>query len=253
MIALPFVIGHRGARASAPENTLAGLRAAQTQGARWVEVDAQLSADGVPVLLHDDTLDRTTNGHGRPDSLTLAELKRLDAGSWFSSAFAGEPLPTLVETLDACARLGLGLNLELKIAEDAPSGAGLALGRTVLAVARDWWRAGGRLSAPPLISSFDPACLEAAQEITPGWPRGCLFERLEPGWTATATRVGATTVHFDHRIITPQLVSECRAGGWPVLAYTVNDGERAGTLAKWGVAAVFCDCPGALIAHVSDL
>src|SRR4051794_34519268 len=105
---LPKVIGHRGAKAYAPENTLAGIRTAAQQGARWVEVDVKLTRDGVPILMHDDTVDRTTNGKGAAATLDFAELRRLDAGAWFGPAFAGERIPTLEEALALVFDLDLG-------------------------------------------------------------------------------------------------------------------------------------------------
>ena len=110
----PRLIGHRGAAALAPENTLASIRAAADSGVPWIEVDAKLAKDGVPVLMHDDTLDRTTAGQGPVVARTSGELGRLDAGSWFDPRFAGETVPTLSQCLAECRRLGLGLDLEIK-------------------------------------------------------------------------------------------------------------------------------------------
>ena len=107
---MPAVVAHRGASAAAPENTLAAMRRAAEMGARWAECDVRLSADGVPVVIHDGTLDRTTDGRGALAAHTAAELARLDAGSWRDAAFAGEPVPTLAALLEEARRLGLGLN-----------------------------------------------------------------------------------------------------------------------------------------------
>ena len=108
------VIGHRGAAALAPENTLAGLRRAAEHGVRWVEVDVQLTADGVPMLIHDYVLDRTTNGRGRVSRTPLARIEALDGGSWFGPSYAGEPVPTLERAIETMTKLGLGVNFELK-------------------------------------------------------------------------------------------------------------------------------------------
>ena len=111
---LPQVIGHRGAAAAAPENTLASIRKAKELGASWIEFDVKLTRDGQAILFHDDRLERTTDGRGAVAATTLAEIKRLDAGSWFGPAFRGEPVPTFDEALMLCAELGLGINVEIK-------------------------------------------------------------------------------------------------------------------------------------------
>ena len=106
------VIGHRGAAGCAPENTLASFRKAREQGAAWVEFDVMLSRDEVPVLIHDETLERTTNGRGRVNQLTAAELQSLDAGCRFGPEFVGEPIPTLEAAVAVLLELGLGANLQ---------------------------------------------------------------------------------------------------------------------------------------------
>ena len=111
---LPRVIGHRGAAAVAPENTLASLRRAKELGAGWVEFDVKLTRDGAAVLIHDERLERTTDGRGEVARTTLAELRKLDAGAWFDPAFAGERVPTLGDALALCGELGLGINVEVK-------------------------------------------------------------------------------------------------------------------------------------------
>ncbi|MDX2320648.1 MAG: glycerophosphodiester phosphodiesterase family protein, partial [Moritella sp.] len=110
-----MIVGHRGAAALAPENTLASIKRAADEGLNWVEIDTQLTADGIPVLFHDETVARCTNGSGKLASFTLNELKQLDAGSWFESAFRNEKIPTLEEALQICLEKELSINLELKI------------------------------------------------------------------------------------------------------------------------------------------
>ena len=112
--ALPRVIGHRGAAAAAPENTLVSLQKAKELGASWVEFDVKLTRDGVPILMHDERLERTTDGRGEVALTTLNDLQKLDAGGWFGPAFRGEPVPTLEAALALCAELGLGINVEIK-------------------------------------------------------------------------------------------------------------------------------------------
>jgi len=236
LAALPPVIGHRGARALAPENTLAGLRCAAALRVGSVEVDVRLSADGVPVLLHDDTLERTTDGHGALADTPLAALRELDAGSWFGAPFAGERLPTLEEFLLDAQALGIHVNLELKGRPGDP----VRLAETTLAVARSVWRTG----APPLVSSFDWACLETAARCAADWPRGLLLDFVEPDWPGQAAAIGAAAIIVNHACLDgPEAVAELGADGRPVLAYTVNDPARARRLRGWGVAAVITDRP----------
>ena len=233
-LALPPIIGHRGARATAPENTLAGLRRAAALGARWVEVDVRLTADGVPVLLHDATLERTTTGHGPLAATTLAELEHWDAG-------AGEPVPTLAAFLAAALGFGIGVNLELKVDAGEPEGAPEALARATLAMARSLWPAE---TPPPLLSSFEPACLAAAARLAPDWPRGLLLEEIAPGWAETAARVGAAAIIVDHaQLDSAATVARLAAGGRLVAVYTVNAPARARLLLSWGVTAVISDHP----------
>lgn len=235
---LPRLIGHRGAKESAPENTLASLREAARQGARWVEVDVMLTRDRQPVLIHDDRLDRTTSGVGPVPDLTLAELKRLDAGSWFDPRFASETVPTLEEALALILDLGLGLNLEIKPypGQDVPTA------EIAIATLKRLWRA----DRPLLLSSFEVPCLEVARDLAPDIPRGYLLWEPPADWAATADRVGAATLNVHQDRQTPETVAAYRATGRPVLAYTVNDPQRAQTLFGWGVSAVFTDAPGRL-------
>jgi glycerophosphoryl diester phosphodiesterase len=107
-MAAPLLIAHRGGAVEAPENTLAAFRYSLALGIRWFELDVQMSRDGALVVFHDETLDRTTNGDGPIGSLTLEDLRRLDAGSWFGSQYAGERIPTLREVLELCASEGAG-------------------------------------------------------------------------------------------------------------------------------------------------
>jgi glycerophosphoryl diester phosphodiesterase len=238
---LPRVIGHRGACAYAPENTLASIRTAAAQGARWVEFDVRLTGDGELVLMHDEKLQRTTNGRGRVLELTLAELERLDAGAWFGGAFAGERVPSLAATIALLHELGLGANIEIKSGALEARATAEALARTLAA---HWPQ-----DAPaPLISSFEVPALEAMQAVAPRWPRGLLLERLEGDWRGLLERLGAATLNLDHRPLDRAKAAEARAAGRPVLCYTVNDPARARQLFGWGIAAVFTDRPDALLA-----
>jgi len=233
------VIGHRGAAAYAPENTLAGLRKAKALGCRWVEFDVQLTVDGRPVLLHDNRLKRTTSGRGRVSALSLAEIRRLDAGNWFHSSFAGERVPTLEEALVLLGELDLGANVELK----AERGKEAATGAVVAEVLARTWPTD---SAHLLISSFQRGALAAARDRAPHIARGILFRRIPKNWRNVAAGLGCVTIHADQQWLRPAVLFEINRAGYPLLAYTVNDPERAKTLFDFGVKSVFSDVPDRL-------
>jgi glycerophosphoryl diester phosphodiesterase len=237
------VIGHRGAAASAPENTLAGFRAAQTLGCRWVEFDVRLCADGALVLLHDSRIERTTDGSGAAARLPLAQIRQHDAGGWFGPNFAGERVPTLDETLQLLADLGVGANIEIK----ADRGRAHATAEAVVAVLR---RRG--LDAPLLVSSFLPAALGVLRDRLPPVPRGILFQSVPRGWRAIAARLGCATVNVDQQRLRPAGAAAIRAAGYPLLAYTVNDPARARELFGWGVTSVFSDAPDIILGVVGN-
>ena len=237
---LPRVIGHRGAAASAPENTLAGFAHAAALGVRWVELDVQLSADGFPVVFHDATLERTSNGRGRLVETSLAVLRRLDAGAWFAPEFAGQSIPTLAEALTAISGAGLGLCLEIK----ADDSRGARTAEVALAEARRIWP----LTVPsPMVSSFARTALAVAVDAAPDWPRGFLTDVLPEDWVAQARDLGCSCVHTRATGLDPQRVAEIKAAGFGLLAYTVNDAADAVRLWNWGVDGVFSDCPDRIL------
>jgi glycerophosphoryl diester phosphodiesterase len=229
------VIGHRGAAACAPENTLAGLRRAGELGCTWVEVDVRLSSDGAPVLCHDPTLDRTTDGSGRIAALPLAAIRRCDAGIRFGAVFAGEKVPRLDEALELAAAAGLGVNIELK----AERGREYA---TAAAVVRSLPPFAGRMPGL-LLSSFDLAILSALRTLAPQVPRGVLFRAVPRFWRAVAVRLGCAVIGADYRRLRPRRIAEIRAAGYQCAAYTVNSRARARLLFAWGVTSVFSDAP----------
>lgn len=237
---LPHIIGHRGACAHAPENTLASIRKAAALGARWVEFDVRLTRERDLVLMHDEDVKRTTNGKGRVVDLTLADIGALDAGAWFGGAFAGERVPTLVETIALLVELGLGANIEIKTGKAEAHATAEALARILAA---HWPRA----APAPLISSFETEALEAMQAIAPRWPRGLLLLELKGDWRGLLERLGAATLNVDHKPLDAGTVGIARQAGRPVLCYTVNDPARARQLFGWGVTSVFTDRPDALL------
>jgi glycerophosphoryl diester phosphodiesterase len=233
---LPPVIGHRGAAGMAPENTLAALRRAHALGCRWVEFDVRLTRDGELILLHDDRLDRTTNGCGIARALSLSAIRRFDAGVWFDPAFAGERIPTLAQAIAVLSELGLGANVELK----PDRGDAVETGTVAADALTRLWPA--HLPAP-LISSFVPDALEAVRQRAPAIARGLLLRSAAGKRWRCADALGCATVNVDHRHLHPAVVAEMRKAGYSVLAYTVNDEVRARELFEWGVSSVFSDVP----------
>lgn len=232
---LPPVIGHRGAAAYAPENTLASFRAAKALGCSWVEFDVRLTGDGALVVCHDDALARTTGARGRISKLPFDAIRERDAGGWFGLGFIGERIPTLDETLTLCREIGLGANIEIK----AERGRGAA---TAAAVAACLSRLVDGLP-PILISSFLASAMRETATLLPSVPRGMLWQKLPYSWRTVAGKLDCTTIHCGQGGLSRQTAAEVRAAGYTLLAYTVNDAARARELLSWGVASVFSDAP----------
>lgn len=246
MLQIPRLIGHRGAARHAPENTLASIRTAAAQGAKWVEFDVKLSADRVPILMHDDRVDRTTNGRGGVADMSFAELRGLDAGGWFDTKFRGEKIPTLVEALELIAALGLGFNLEIK---PCPGRSEETAGVALTMAANGW----PEDRPPPLISSFDRQAMETARRVMPHWPLGFLMDEPPPDWRQQVERLECATINVNaRRRGTQAAMAAYLATGRPVLAYTVNRPADAKEVFSWGVSAVFTDTPEGLAGVVSS-
>jgi glycerophosphoryl diester phosphodiesterase len=237
---IPPVIAHRGSRMRAPENTLASFMAAREDGAQWIETDVKLTSDGVPILMHDDILDRTTDGQGAVADMSWAEMQNLDAGGWFSPAFKGMRILTLAEGLAFARAANMRLNLELK---PCPGRAQATAMVALIEAAKLWPEA-----APvPLISSFDVEALTIAAQLHPGWPRGLLLDEWRDDWRELASLTQATTINLNVDIVTPERIALLRDAQKSILVYTVNDPAAAKTLLQSGVQAVFSDNPADII------
>jgi glycerophosphoryl diester phosphodiesterase len=211
----PRWVAHRGAGKLAPENTLAAFRLGAAHGYRMFECDAKLSSDGAVFLLHDDTLNRTSNGLGIAGHQTWAALSRLDAGAWHSAAFVGEPLATLESVTRFCLANGYCLNIEIK----PTTGRETDTGRIVAELADRLWAAS---PVPPLLTSFSPEALSGAREAAPDLPRGLLLESLWPHWLKTALKLDCAAVVCDHHLWSQETMGMARGAGLRTLAYTVN-------------------------------
>jgi glycerophosphoryl diester phosphodiesterase len=235
----PLIIGHRGASAAAPQNTLAAFRKAMELGADGVELDVQLSADGVPVVMHDLTVDKTTDGTGRVADKMLAELEALDAGSKFSSQFAGERIPTLSQVFDA---LGGKLLVNVELKDFSPRGSGLEA--PVVEVVRKH-----AMEKRVLFSSFNPFTVRRVKHLAPDIPAGLLYADdlpiyLRRAWLAPFITHEARHPHFS--MVTEPLVRWCRARGLRVNTWTVDDPAEMRRLIALGVGGIISNVPDVL-------
>lgn len=230
----PRWVAHRGAGRLAPENTLAAFRLGATHGWRMFECDVKLSADGVPFLMHDATLERTTNGRGIGGELPWQALAQLDAGSWHSRAYAGEPLPSLENIARYCLANGLFLNIEIK----PTPGTERKTGEVVAAHAARLWQG---QPVPPFLTSFQTEALQGARAAAPDLPRGLLLDTLPSGWLDTALALGCVAVVCNHALWDATTVAQAKAAGLRTLSYTVNDDWAAQRLLALGTDAVITD------------
>ena len=230
----PRWIAHRGAGKLAPENTLAAFRVGASHGYRMFECDVKLSADGVPFLMHDSTLDRTTNGNGTGGDQPWAALARLDAGSWHSRAFAGEPLASFENAARYCLRNGYFLNIEIK----PTPGTERHTGEVVAQHARRLWAG---QAVPPLLTSFKTEALQGARDAAPELPRGLLLDNLPEGWLQTALELGCIAIVCNHALWDERTVAQAKAAGLRTLSYTVNDEWAAERLMALGTDGVITD------------
>jgi glycerophosphoryl diester phosphodiesterase len=233
---IPKIIGHRGAKGFAPENTLTSFRKAKELGARWVEFDVKETQDGALIIMHDDTLERTTNGKGKVASTNFLEIKKLDAGSWFHESFTNEKIPSFEETINLLKELNLGANIEIKPCPNKEE-------KTAILVAKVLKNLWPKELPRPIVSSFSMESLVAAKKVFPELIIGALFETLPIDWKIIAKSVQASTIHIDHENISNEKILEIINENYPVLAYTVNDTKRANELFKTGVTAIFTDFP----------
>ena len=230
----PRIFAHRGGGTLAPENTLAAIRLGQELGYGAHEFDVKLSRDEVAMLLHDDTLERTTNGKGRACELGWAELCKLDAGGWHSEAFRGEP----IARFDAVAKLllsrGTLANVEIKPA----AGFERLTGEAVAREAQQLWRGA---AAPPLLSSFSFDARVAAKQAAPQLPRGWLTKEFADDDWERLEALDAVSLHTDHRKRDRIDIARLHAKGYRVMLYTVNDVTTAERVFAQAVDGIFTD------------
>lgn len=230
----PRWIAHRGAGLLAPENTLAAFRLGAAYGYRMFECDARLSADGKVFLLHDDTLARTTSGHGIAGDLTWTDLAALDAGGWHSPAYSGEPLPALADLARWCLAAGHSLNIEIK------PGPGMQA-QTGEAVAREAARLWAGQPVAPLLSSFSAEALASARQTAAQLPRALLLDALAQDWLAMAKALECVAVVFHWPLCNAKVVRQVKDAGMRCLGYTVNETGPAQGLIALGIDGLITD------------
>jgi glycerophosphoryl diester phosphodiesterase len=230
----PRWVAHRGAGKLAPENTLAAFKLGASHGYRMFECDAKLSADGVPFLMHDATLDRTTSGQGIGGAQPWSALSQLDAGGWHSRAFAGEPLPTLENLARFCRANEHLLNIEIKPTPGTERQTGEVVAREA---ARLWQGA----AIPPLLTSFQVDSLKGAAATQPELPRGLLLDTLWNGWLDTARDLGCVAIVCNHALWDAAVVAQVHGAGLRALSYTVNDEWAAQRLLDLGTDGIITD------------
>jgi glycerophosphoryl diester phosphodiesterase len=242
----PLWIAHRGAGKLAPENTLAAFRLGAQYGYSAFECDVKLSADGLPFLLHDATLDRTTNARGVASERTWSELSRLDAGGWHNRAYAGEPLASFDAIAAFCLANGHALNIEIK----PTPGDERRTGEVVAGEAARRWA--GR-TVPPLLSSFQAAALEGARASAPRLPRALLLDSLHKGWFEQAQQLGCVAVVANFNLYSREMVERLHGAGQWALAYTVNDESPARWLLGLGLDGLITDAVDRFSPHAGRL
>ncbi|MDU5541227.1 glycerophosphoryl diester phosphodiesterase [Varibaculum cambriense] len=230
------VFAHRGLNTLAPENTMSAFKKVVEHGLNWIETDVDILGDGTAIICHDTTLDRTTNKTGGYYELTVKDLPSIDAGSWFSPEFAGEPLPTLHQLVDFMNETGLNANIEIKSNE-----AGATMTRQLIKAVISELK---RLDGPEVIvSCFNHVLLSEFHALAPQIPLGCLYETcaLYDDWRSVLELVGASYIHPEDAGLTREKVRAFRDAGFGVNVWTVNSPARANELFNWGVTGVFTD------------
>lgn len=233
------LIAHRGTKTLAPENTFSAFQAALDHGINWIETDVDIMGDGTPIIMHDTSLDRTTNHPGLYYDLAASDLASIDAGSWFSPDFAGEKIPTLSGLVQFMNERELNANIEIKSNEQGKKQT-LQLIDNVIAELENLDTA-----RKVIVSSFNHVLLSVFKQRAPKLPVGCLYETvaLYDDWKSILELVGAEYIHPEDSYLTRERVDAFHAAGFGVNVWTVDDPGRANQLANWGVDGVISNCP----------
>lgn len=246
----PFFFAHRGGGSHAPENTLAAFRVGQQFSFSAVEFDVKLTADGIAMLMHDDTLERTTNGVGAFKDKTARELEALDAGAWFAPQYRGEKIPRFSAVMQFLHAHGMNADIEIKPCHGREAETGAAVAVLTHDLTKDH-------AVKPLMSSFSIAALRAARAASPTQPLMLLVENYEALHDAIVRDLGCVAVCADHLHINSDIAAHLHQLGCCVLVYTVNDVERVVDLQAMHIDGVCTDAldvmsrafPNLLAAH----
>lgn len=231
-----MIAGHRGAASLAPENTLAGFKKALQSGVKWIELDTQLSADNTPIIFHDESVDRCTNGSSRVADLSLEQLQALDAGSWFSKEFSGEKILTLEQTLGFFMENDLNMNLEIKIHHDHQVQPLVEKVAKVLA----------KINFPNeklIISSFSESALEHCHQLMPDMRLGYITEHNPLPMLEKLKSLNLYSVHLDYKILNQEMAKVIKKSGLKLVIWTLNDLQQASKFRAWGVDMIITDKP----------
>lgn len=233
-----FIYAHRGASGYAPENTLSAFKKALEMGAQGIELDVQFSKDGVVMVMHDDTLDRTTNGSGRVESHTLEELKKLDAGSWFSSNYIGEKIPTLEEVIKILPK-EFKLNIEFKPDK-----------KNAKKIAKEVYKILEKhnYSKNVILSSFYHETLKHYRELDNDIPMGMLFEfdMIDICSYAKNSGINPVSLNIAKEFVDKEFISDAYTNNLKVAVYTVNEMSKLKELLEIGADEIFCNYPDIL-------
>jgi len=234
----PLIVAHRGHSSHYPENTLAAFRAAIAAGAHMVELDVNLSLDRQPVVIHDESVDRTTDGCGPVQAHTVDQLSRLDAGSWFDPKFAGEKIPTLEQVLEAL-KGHIGVNIEIKPEAFEAHEPKDAVERQVVELVRE-----KGMQDDVLVSSFEWQALERLRNLDPGIALGLLSDMpANDSLFHWYRRVQGFSWHPDYRVLTPSQVKTLHNMGARVLPYAVDRKIDISGMLSMGVDGLILDDP----------
>lgn len=239
IVIIPPIIAHRGVSALAPENTLAAFAKAKECGLRWIEFDVTLAACGEVVVMHDDTLQRTSNGVGKITDFTYDYLKTLDAGSWFAPEFAGEKIPTLKEVLLFLNQSQMAANIEIK----SYPGNEEYLAKRVLEEIANY--AGKNTSL--LVTSFSKTILKQVRLRSSQIPLGFLMSDWDETYLDICHEISLVNIGINQDLLSLACVKQLKSSGKLLFAYVVNDVARAKELFSFGVDAIFSDCSEAFL------
>jgi glycerophosphoryl diester phosphodiesterase len=236
-------LAHRGFKAKAPENTMIAYELAKKAGADGLELDVQKTRDGKLVVIHDETINRTTDGTGWIKDIEFSKLRQFDAGSWFDDSYKGERIPLLDEVLDWAKESGMFINIELKTTKVPYPG----IENDIINLVREF-----RMEEQVLLSSFNHFSLRTINQIDPSFQIGVLYETpLVDPWIY-AKRLGAIAIHPDYSLVNDELMEGCKENNVLVNPYTVNEMIDLKKMMNLRVNSIITNHPDRLTKLIKD-